>query len=494
MSSYESLYYSDIYAFGFNLMFQNKAKFHTLLGGISGFFSIIFFVIIIIIYFINLFKRNDFTIISIIKKNYKTPIYLNNTKIMFGFIDSDGKDIMYDRKLLKINLNYFSFNQPILEIPLENCDSNTEFFFNNLNNFYCANLNNIKLMEKEYENDYSFIYFNIEKCIDDCYDDLDIEEKLENSIFYLYIPEYEINHFNFSYPIKPIYSLHSLQFNSKNYKKYEYKYSVINYLSDNGYLYSKNKKYSINYIDEFSLDFSDLLDSSRIGLIKLISNGKNQQYNRKYLKVQDIIAEIGALIKVIKIFIKLITCFFTRKIYLQELVNSIMFKSNLKKKYNGNIEKKCSKTFFNINKEFINPSEIQLKDIEDKHSFNFINNIKGKTVILNSKISSEVKKTENIFNNSQFIPSIETKYKIGNLYHTIIQDNRFSNIKLKWYNYFTPNFLIKKNKNIIILEKCKEEIYKNISIEKIYSLIENNKEEFLISLYKEIFNINYFKC
>ena len=43
----------------------------------------------------------------------------------------------------------------------------------------------------------------------------------------------------------------------------------------------------------------------RIGLIKLISNGKNQQYNRKYLKVQDIIAEIGALIKVIKIFIKL---------------------------------------------------------------------------------------------------------------------------------------------------------------------------------------------
>ena len=147
----------------------------------------------------------------------------------------------------------------------------------------------------------------------------------------------------------------------------------------------------------------------------------------------------------------------------------------------------------NLNKEFINPSEIQLRDLDDKHSLNFINNIKGKTVILNRKITNDVKKTENIINNSQFIPSIETKYKIGNLYHKIIQDNRFSNIKLKWYNYFTPNFIIKTNKNIIILEKCKEEIYKNISIEKIYSLTENNKEEFLIAVYNEIFNNNCFK-
>ena len=168
-----------------------------------------------------------------------------------------------------------------------------------------------------------------------------------------------------------------------------------------------------------------------------------------------------------------------------------MFKNNLKKKHNRNAEKKFSKTYLNLNKEYINPSEIQLKEIEDKHSLKLLNKKKGKTVILNSK-SCDVKKTENILNNIQITPLTETKYKLGNLYQKIIQDNRFSNIKLKWYNYFTPNFLIKKNKNIIILEKCKEEIYKNISIEKIYSTIENNKDEFLIALYKEILNIKYF--
>jgi hypothetical protein len=117
------------------------------------------------------------------------------------------------------------------------------------------------------------------------------------------------------------------------------------------------------------IDITDITDSPTIGIIRFISNGKNQKYNRRYSKIQDIIANIGALIKIIKIIIKLITCFFTRKIYLQELVNSIMFKNNLKKKHNRNTDKKFSKTYLNLNKEYINPSEIQLKEIEDIYNY-----------------------------------------------------------------------------------------------------------------------------
>ena len=68
-----------------------------------------------------------------------------------------------------------------------------------------------------------------------------------------------------------------------------------------------------------------------------------------------------------------------------------MFKNNLKKKHNRNTDKKFSKTYLNLNKEYINPSEIQLKEIEDKHSLKLLNKKKGKTVILNNK-SCDVKK------------------------------------------------------------------------------------------------------
>ena len=208
-------------------------------------------------------------------------------------------------------------------------------------------------------------------------------------------------------------------------------------------------------------------------------------------KIQDILSDIGALIKVINTIMKCITCFFTKKIYVQELVNSIMFKTKLKKRFFKKSKHQLSKTSLNIVKDPINPSEIQLKDLEDRHSLKLIPETKGKTVILNSKISVDIKKTENIFNNSQYnIQLIETKQRLNNLYHNIIKDNRFSNIKLKWYNYFTPNFLIKKNKNMIILEKCKEEIYKYLNIEKIYSSLENDKDEFLLELYKDIYNFN----
>ena len=101
----------------------------------------------------------------------------------------------------------------------------------------------------------------------------------------MYTTEYEINHFNFSYPIKQINSLHSLNFNSKFYKIYEYKYSVINYLTDNGFLFTKNENYIINYIDKYNFDFRDITDSSTIGIIRFISNGKNQKYNRKKYKI-----------------------------------------------------------------------------------------------------------------------------------------------------------------------------------------------------------------
>jgi hypothetical protein len=43
---------------------------------------------------------------------------------------------------------------------------------------------------------------------------------------------------------------------------------------------------------------------------------------------------------------------------------------------------------------------------------------------------------------------------------------------------------------MIILEKCKEEIYKYLNIEKIYSSLENDKDEFLLELYKDIYNFN----
>ena len=489
--SFETLYYTDIYAFTFNLLFHNRQKFHTIIGGIIGVFSILFFLIVLMIYFINLFLRKKFEVISVLENNSNSRIIFNNTPLLFGFIDNEGNTIFNDSKILHISLNYFS-NNGTFEIPFTNCDNYKEFKDINIFNYsFCSNLDSLTIAGKQYDLNYNFIYFNIEICQEDCYEENEIEQRLENAIFFLSLPEYEINHYNYSNPIKKIYSFHIFKFNPKFYKTYEFRYYEIDYSSDNGFLFPNIKKNFIYSFQNFIFDFSRRGNDARIGLIQLVSDSKIQRYNRIYVKIQDILSDIGALIKVINTIMKCITCFFTKKIYVQELVNSIMFKTKLKKRFFKKSKHQLSKTSLNIVKDPINPSEIQLKDLEDRHSLKLIPETKGKTVILNSKISVDIKKTENIFNNSQYnIQLIETKQRLNNLYHNIIKDNRFSNIKLKWYNYFTPNFLIKKNKNMIILEKCKEEIYKYLNIEKIYSSLENDKDEFLLELYKDIYNFN----
>ena len=62
----------------------------------------------------------------------------------------------------------------------------------------------------------------------------------------------------------------------------------------------------------------------------------------------------------------------------------------------------------------------------------------------------------------------------------------FYTFKFKWYYYFIPNFIQLKNKNFIILNRCKEKIYENLSIETIFNEIENHKKKFLLTLYSEI--------
>ena len=57
-----------------------------------------------------------------------------------------------------------------------------------------------------------------------------------------------------------------------------------------------------------------------------------------------------------------------------------------------------------------------------------------------------------------------------------------NSINMKWYYYLNLNFLLKKNINFVILNKCKEKIYESISIEYIYPKTVYDKEYFIREL------------
>ena len=68
---------------------------------------------------------------------------------------------------------------------------------------------------------YNFISFSFLICDDDnCYDKKVIEEKLQNIYFFLFIPEYQINHYNYKNPITKTFRGENIQFAYNNFKSY----------------------------------------------------------------------------------------------------------------------------------------------------------------------------------------------------------------------------------------------------------------------------------
>ena len=84
-----------------------------------------------------------------------------------------------------------------------------------------------------------------------------------------------------------------------------------------------------------------------IGSIEFISNRKVKKYQRIYLKIKDILADIATLIGFIfiNIIMKFITRFFAKKIIFQELVNYNIFKKD-------NSNKKTNKKIIYLKQEF----------------------------------------------------------------------------------------------------------------------------------------------
>ena len=161
-----------------------------------------------------------------------------------------------------------------------------------------------------------------------------IKTKIKNGFFYLIFPEYEIKHYNYLNLISETYKFHLFKFHSKFSKSYEFYFSEINYLSDDGFLFSNIKEEKLFSFDNIFLDFSDLrINEWMIISIQFISNRKVQKYQRIYLKIQYILADIATLIGFINIIMKFITRFFTKKIYSQGLENYyiIVIKNQIKK-------------------------------------------------------------------------------------------------------------------------------------------------------------------
>lgn len=449
-----SCYLTDIFASKHSLFFKKNQTYNTLFGTISGLIYIFFIILVIILHIKKIFNRKTFNIISYSQNDLNSTIHFTKFPIMFLLMDINGNNILNDPKIAKLMINYFEGYDSInINYSPDLCDQYYDLFqvsplIKEMSE--CAIFDNINIKGRYGDQDeYNFISFSFISCEgDDCYEEEEIKNRLENSYFFLFIPENQINHYNYKNPITQTIRMENIQFSYDLCKIYDFFLSENNYNSDDGLIFNNHKINNFSIIENLQIDFKKT-NIKNFGQIRFMMNLKKIEYYRTYLKIQDVFADIGVWIDIIYFIIKVVTKFITNKIFEIDMVNTIMFSKN-------NIFYSTPK------KDYPDNSTIGLK----------IKQYKSNTEIMNKKMFQNLKSSKsNIF----YSP------KIGkvNLMNNFKKEN---SINMKWYYYLNLNFLLKKNINFVILNKCKEKIYESISIEYIYPKTVYDKEYFIREL------------
>ena len=476
----------DIYGLQIPLRYHKKRNYNTICGAIFSLITFIISFIIILIHSINVYNHKNFTIISNSIQLYEKKILnFSRVPLLIGFINDGGRPIKLDPKYISITLDkndhYSETNEDGIKflrresksIELEYCDLNKHF--NNdieviemINDFEYQNYlcvvpgQNLSIAGRfgDSIHGYDMLEIHLIKCENtsdnfNCASEEELEKFYTNSYMsILYLSE-TLNHYDFNNPIRKTFRSEVFLVVSNSVKRYYYYFAPGEYISHNGFFFSINEKFEFFEYQNFIVDFVDKEDQSFYSEntkieVSFSCNDIFVSYERKYDKIEDYFGSISAWIRFVYIFCKIISHFFSKKIFLFEIINKIFSVEQCdknKKNITQIIQNKSLSKRIKLN-TLVEKSERSQNKSFSKLNKGLFNYYKGNIILNNKNINkSKIKTPETLRVNSYIF-------------------------KLKIYEYFLPFFFLRKIQKFQYLEFFETFIYTDISIEVIIPLIE----------------------
>jgi len=482
----------DIYGKHINLTLNNSEKIKTNFGGCMTIVSFIF--TFAIIWFIGndiIYKKNPLTITDHnIFDNY-TEININSSKIPFGIslTDDDNNLINLDHyfnitlKYVKYTvefdkaINTYKTHKYILR-NLKAIRCNLTMFYQKINEkqfndsqlgeFFCPFFENVKLGGYWTDPEQYLLSISISKCnkktknngcksIEEI-DNYIKKNRLNFNINFLQ-PKFQFN--NFQVPVT--YSvMNYFRYLTSNSLKYSYFNVEKNELyTDSGFaIESFNQKeiYEAVFMTTDELDFN--VESQELLVVEIYSSNKNKVYTRSYIKLGNILASFGGILKLFFSIFVFLNSVFSRIRFLEVIINEVFLikenkltsrrrksiftvhnidmknfellsRKDFMNRYLLNIDKKNSH-LQNIDKK---SDSIDFKNLDKEEKNDFLNNLNQNNTN-NNKIQNYVR----------FQDSFENKFN-NRIQNEVIRDTIFEEFNQK--SIYLKN--IKKAKNNLCL-------------------------------------------
>ena len=199
-----------------------------------------------------------------------------------------------------------------------------------------------------------------------CQSKIFIDNNLTSVYLDFFFLEYKIDHNNFNDPGALIVSTEFLSLSSSIYKRYNFFYTLIEYETDEGFVFPQISKKT--YFQKQQIDVSvdlrvQIANDIKFGQICFYLSKDQKTYFRKETKVQEVIASIGRVLSSILFLANLIIHHVSRRLFLIRLANDSYVskeKDNKRRISKFLIDKELNRSQKKLNPKMINIWQILL--------------------------------------------------------------------------------------------------------------------------------------
>jgi hypothetical protein len=262
---------------------------------------------------------------------------------------------------------------------------------------------------------------------------------------------------NYEQPLKQLINGELLEGSILSSRSENYFYKNTELFSDSGWILNDIEKYE-SYFMSYKTSYSKALEPERVFSIFISLLHTKEVTNRKYIKIQEICANVGGIIKFFALFLTFINQIFSQNLMIESLMLKFLTVTNESKLMNNNIN--------NINK--------QLSNNEYKNEHLKIAKTTNNNIIDNSQ---NQRSSFSVITRNNFIMP-----KLNNI-NPIISDKKgkkivdLSNYKkimyreLLCFNIFTSKN--SRNNKMKVINKFKHFMVKKLDIRKLFEVYEN---------------------
>jgi hypothetical protein len=326
-----------------------KNRYKSKCGKIMGIMTIFPLIAICFYFVVTTFQKKEISIVFNESADYLSTVNLTHSPILM--VLTNGLDSAIPEELYEIKVNFWSFSKNLTynklsldnyEIPLETCDCSKHlgeyaslFQITNLTEFKCIPNNKYDLSLRgiyvDGNSNNNFLNIVVNSCNNQtrnnsCPSEEILERYLKNVYLIMVYVDYEIDHYNYENPLKPILRTHTFPINWDIHSRYFFTFKSLIYNTDKGLVFEDKRvdrayKFESNS-QNVQIRKGSLLYSSTIGTITISREPILNVYDRSYPKIQTLLAKIGGLVQGVLFISKTLSYLITKNLFLVDLINS----------------------------------------------------------------------------------------------------------------------------------------------------------------------------